>query len=81
MGLKAKRGLPLAATYAVLGREEEARTEVSEILRIEPGFSIKKYKKFMFLKLALSPKLRVFVRQVCQNSKRKDMHPLTQASF
>jgi len=31
----------LASTYAILGREEEARTEVAEILRIEPSFSIK----------------------------------------
>jgi adenylate cyclase len=47
----------LAATYAVLGREGEARTEVSEILRIEPSFSIKKYEKFMFFQLGLEPEI------------------------
>ncbi len=47
----------LAATYAVLGREEEARTEVSEILRIEPSFSIKKYEKFMFFQVGLEPEI------------------------
>ena len=47
----------LAATYAVLGREEEARTEVSEILRIEPNFSIKKYAKFMYFQVGLEPEI------------------------
>ena len=47
----------LAATYADLGKEEEARTEASEILRIEPSFSIKKYKKFMFLQVGLEPEI------------------------
>ena len=47
----------LAATYAVLGREEEARTEVSEILRIEPGYSIKKYERFMFFQVGLEPEI------------------------
>jgi adenylate cyclase len=47
----------LAATYAVLGREDEARTEVSEILRIEPSFSIKKYEKFMSYQLGLEPEI------------------------
>ena len=47
----------LAATYAVLGREDEARTEVSEILRIEPSFSIKKYEKFMSYQRGLEPEI------------------------
>jgi adenylate cyclase len=47
----------LAATYAVLGQEEEARTEVSEILRIEPNFSIKKYAKFMYFQVGLEPEI------------------------
>jgi len=47
----------LAATYAVLGREEEARTEVSEILRIEPSFSIKKYERFMYFQVGLEPEI------------------------
>ncbi len=33
----------LASTLGELGRQEEAKTPVSEILRIDPGFSIKKY--------------------------------------
>jgi TolB-like protein/predicted Zn-dependent protease len=47
----------LAATYAMLGKEEEARSEVSEILRIEPSFTIKKYEKFMFFQLGLEPEI------------------------
>ncbi|UCE51425.1 MAG: tetratricopeptide repeat protein, partial [Desulfobacterales bacterium] len=47
----------LAATYVVLDREEDARTEVAEILRIEPSFSIKKYEKFMFFQLGLEPEI------------------------
>jgi adenylate cyclase len=47
----------LAATYAVLGREEEARTEVSEILRVEPSFSIKKYKRYMFFQVGLESEI------------------------
>jgi len=47
----------LAATYAVLDREEEARSEVSEILRIEPSFSIEKYKRFMYFQVGLEPEI------------------------
>jgi tetratricopeptide (TPR) repeat protein len=47
----------LAATYAILGREEEARTEVAEILRIEPSFTIKKYEKRMFFQIGLEPEI------------------------
>jgi hypothetical protein len=47
----------LAATYAVLGREEGARTAVSEILRIESNFSIKKYARFMFFQVGLESEI------------------------
>jgi adenylate cyclase len=47
----------LAATYAVLGQKEEARTEVSEILMIEPNFSIKKYARFMYFQVGLEPEI------------------------
>jgi adenylate cyclase len=47
----------LAATYAVLGKEKEARSEVSEILKIEPNFTIKKYEKFMFFHLGLESEI------------------------
>ena len=30
----------LAAAYSMLGREEEARTEAAEVLRIDPKFSV-----------------------------------------
>ena len=30
----------LAATYSLLGREEEARAAAAEVLRIEPKFSV-----------------------------------------
>ena len=33
----------LAALYSELGREEEARAEVAEMLRISPQFSLKVY--------------------------------------
>lgn len=33
----------LAAIYASLGREEEMRAEAAEILRLKPGFSVKRY--------------------------------------
>ena len=47
----------LASTYAILGREEEARTEVAEILRIEPMFSIKKYAKLMHFQVGIEPEI------------------------
>jgi adenylate cyclase len=33
----------LAATYAMLGQEEEARNHAGEVLRIDPKFSLKRY--------------------------------------
>jgi len=35
----------LAAAYAYLGRDEEARAEVAEVLRKKPDFSIRVYAK------------------------------------
>ena len=47
----------LASIYAILGREEKARTEVAEILRIEPSFSIKKYARYMYFQVGLEPEI------------------------
>ena len=35
----------LAATYIYLDREEEARAEAAEVLRINPKFSLERYAK------------------------------------
>ena len=35
----------LAATYSLLGREGEARAEASEVLKIDPKFSIEHFEK------------------------------------
>ena len=35
----------LAATYIDLGREEEARAEAAEVLRINPKFSLERFAK------------------------------------
>jgi adenylate cyclase len=40
----------LAATYSKMGREEEARAEVAEVLRINPKFSLDFYAKTAILK-------------------------------
>ena len=37
--------LRLAAAYSLLGREEEARAEAAEVLRIESGFSLTRFAK------------------------------------
>ena len=37
--------LALAATYVLSGREEEARAEAAEILRIDPKFSLERLAK------------------------------------
>jgi adenylate cyclase len=37
----------LAAIYGIAGREEEARAEVAEVLRIDPKFSQKQYAKIL----------------------------------
>jgi len=35
----------LAATYSLLGREEEARAQATQILRMEPKFNLKSFVK------------------------------------
>jgi adenylate cyclase len=47
----------LASSYAILGQWDEARAEVSEILRIEPNFSIGKYEKYMFHQTGLETEI------------------------
>jgi adenylate cyclase len=37
--------LGLAATYAYLGRRDEAHAEAAEVLKIDPGFSLERYAK------------------------------------
>jgi adenylate cyclase len=37
--------LELAATYVDLGREEDAKAEAAEVLRIDPKFSLESYRK------------------------------------
>jgi adenylate cyclase len=37
--------LELAATYVELGREEDAKAEAAEVLRIDPKFSLESYRK------------------------------------
>ena len=37
--------LGLAATYMMMGREQEARAEASEVLRIDPNFSLDRFAK------------------------------------
>jgi adenylate cyclase len=37
--------LDLAATYSELGREEEARAEATEVLRLSPNFSLEVYRQ------------------------------------
>jgi adenylate cyclase len=47
----------LASTYAILDKKGKARSEASEILRIEPSFSIKKYAKFMYFQVGLKTEI------------------------
>ena len=37
----------LTVTYSLAGREEEARTEAAEVLRLDPGFTISRLAKIM----------------------------------
>jgi len=37
--------ISLAATYIALGREQEARAEAAEVLRLNPNFSVDSYGK------------------------------------
>ena len=40
----------LASTYSLAGRDEEARAEASEVLRIRPKFSLERFEKRLFYK-------------------------------
>ena len=40
----------LAATYVLLGREEEGRAEAAEVLRIDPKFSLEYFEKTLPIK-------------------------------
>ena len=40
----------LTATYSMMGREQEARAEASEVLRINPKFSVDSYAKRLTFK-------------------------------
>ena len=42
--------LGLAATYSMMGREQEARAEAAEVLRINPKFSVDSYAKIITYK-------------------------------
>jgi adenylate cyclase len=42
--------LGLAATYSMLGREQEARSEAAEVLRLNPKFSLDSYAKRLTFK-------------------------------
>jgi adenylate cyclase len=42
--------LSLAATYSMLGREQEARAEAAEVLRLNPKFSVDSYAKRLTFK-------------------------------
>jgi adenylate cyclase len=40
----------LAFVYSELGREEEAKAEGAEVLRIDPNFSVERWKQRSFIK-------------------------------
>ena len=42
--------ITLASAYAQLGQLEGARTEAAEVLRINPGFTIERYKRLLVYK-------------------------------
>jgi adenylate cyclase len=42
--------LSLAATYSMMGREQEARAEAAEVLRLNPKFSVDSYAKILIFK-------------------------------
>jgi adenylate cyclase len=49
----------LAAIYSIAGREEEARAEVTEVLRLDPKFALKRYGKALgWRKVELEPWLQ-----------------------
>jgi len=43
----------LAATYVLAGRQEEARAEAAEVMRIDPQFSLERYAKMLPLRQTL----------------------------
>jgi TolB-like protein/class 3 adenylate cyclase/Flp pilus assembly protein TadD len=47
----------LAATYVLAGREEEARAEAAEVMRIDPQFSLERYAKTFPFRQALVDQL------------------------
>ena len=42
--------LQLAATYSMMGREEEARTAAAEVMKINSRFSLERYAKTIYLR-------------------------------
>jgi tetratricopeptide (TPR) repeat protein len=42
--------IQLAATYSMMGREEEAHTTTAEVLKINPKFSLEHYAGTIYLK-------------------------------
>jgi len=47
----------LAATYVLAGRQEEARSEAAEVMRIDPQFSLERYAKTLPIRQALVDQL------------------------
>jgi adenylate cyclase len=50
---------PLAAAYAQSGQLEEARAEAEKVLRINPGFTIERYKRLSVYKNAEDDEHRI----------------------
>jgi adenylate cyclase len=56
--------LELAATYSELGREEDARAEVAEVLRLSPNFSLEVHRQRLpYTELAVIERLLAALRQ------------------
>ena len=56
--------LDLAAIYSELGRQEEARAEVTEVLRLSPNFSLEVYRqRLSYTKPAVTERLLANLRQ------------------
>ena len=47
----------LAATYVLAGRQEEARAEAAEVMRIDPQFSLERFDKTFPFRQALVDQL------------------------
>jgi hypothetical protein len=63
----------LAAAYAQLGQLAEARVEAAEVLRIEPGFTIEKWKCTTVYKTP-SISLTASAKQGCRKSEADLFH-------